>query len=637
MSANPKFLAATAQVDSAAIQALPQSRKIYEQGSRPDIRVPFREISQDDTPTLFGGESNPPLTVYDASGPYTDPKVHIDIRKGLPEVRRAWIDERQDTEVLSGPSSIYGQERLTDPALTAMRFELQRPPRRALAGRNVSQMHYARKGIVTPEMEFVAIRENMRIEQYIESVRQSGPEGAKLAARILRQHPGQSFGASIPKKITPEFVRDEIARGRAIIPANINHPEIEPMAIGRNFLVKINANIGNSALGSSINEEVEKMTWAIRWGGDTVMDLSTGKHIHETREWIIRNSPVPIGTVPIYQALEKVDGKAEELTWEIFRDTLIEQAEQGVDYFTIHAGVRLPFIPMTADRMTGIVSRGGSIMAKWCLAHHEESFLYTHFEDICDIMKAYDVSFSLGDGLRPGSGYDANDEAQFAELKTLGELTKVAWQHDVQVMIEGPGHVPMHLIKENMDLQLKHCDEAPFYTLGPLTTDIAPGYDHITSGIGAALIGWYGTAMLCYVTPKEHLGLPNKKDVKDGIITYKIAAHAADLAKGHPGSAIRDNALSKARFEFRWDDQFNLGLDPDTAKEFHDETLPKDSMKVAHFCSMCGPHFCSMKITQDVREYAQKQGLTADKALQQGMQEKSIEFMKKGAELYHKT
>lgn len=637
MSANPKFLAATAQVDSAAIQALPQSRKIYELGSRPDIRVPFREISQDDTPTLFGGESNPPLTVYDASGPYTDPKVHIDIRKGLPEVRRAWIDERQDTEVLSGPSSVYGQERLTDPALTAMRFELQRPPRRALAGRNVSQMHYARKGIITPEMEFVAIRENMRIEQYIESVRQSGPEGAKLAARILRQHPGQSFGASIPKKITPEFVRDEIARGRAIIPANINHPEIEPMAIGRNFLVKINANIGNSALGSSINEEVEKMTWAIRWGGDTVMDLSTGKHIHETREWIIRNSPVPIGTVPIYQALEKVDGKAEELTWEIFRDTLIEQAEQGVDYFTIHAGVRLPFIPMTADRMTGIVSRGGSIMAKWCLAHHEESFLYTHFEDICDIMKAYDVSFSLGDGLRPGSGYDANDEAQFAELKTLGELTKVAWKHDVQVMIEGPGHVPMHLIKENMDLQLEHCDEAPFYTLGPLTTDIAPGYDHITSGIGAALIGWYGTAMLCYVTPKEHLGLPNKKDVKDGIITYKIAAHAADLAKGHPGSAIRDNALSKARFEFRWDDQFNLGLDPDTAKEFHDETLPKDSMKVAHFCSMCGPHFCSMKITQDVREYAQKQGLTADKALQQGMQEKSIEFMKKGAELYHKT
>ncbi len=637
MSANPKFLASTAQVDSAAIQALPQSRKIYEQGSRPDIRVPFREISQDDTPTLFGGESNPPLTVYDTSGPYSDPEVSIDIRKGLPAVRRAWIDERQDTEVLSGPSSVYGQERLIDPKLTAMRFELQRPPRRAQAGRNVTQMHYARKGIVTPEMEYVAIRENMRIEQYIESVRQSGPGGEKLAARILRQHPGQSFGASIPQKITPEFVRDEIARGRAIIPANINHPEIEPMAIGRNFLVKINANIGNSALGSSISEEVEKMTWAIRWGGDTVMDLSTGKHIHETREWIIRNSPVPIGTVPIYQALEKVDGKAEELTWEIFRDTLIEQAEQGVDYFTIHAGVRLPFIPMTADRMTGIVSRGGSIMAKWCLAHHEESFLYTHFEDICDIMKAYDVSFSLGDGLRPGSGYDANDEAQFAELKTLGELTKVAWKHDVQVMIEGPGHVPMQMIKENMDLQLEHCDEAPFYTLGPLTTDIAPGYDHITSGIGAALIGWYGTAMLCYVTPKEHLGLPNKKDVKDGIITYKIAAHAADLAKGHPGAAIRDNALSKARFEFRWDDQFNLGLDPDTAKEFHDETLPKDSMKVAHFCSMCGPHFCSMKITQDVREYAQQQGLSEDKALHQGMQEKSIEFMKKGAELYHKT
>lgn len=637
MSAKPIFSAATAQVDNAAVQSLPRSRKIYEQGSRPDIRVPFREISQDDTPTMFGGEKNPPLTVYDTSGPYTDPTVRIDIRKGLPALRNAWIEERNDTEVLGGPSSEYGRQRLQDPQLAAMRFELQRPPRRARAGQNVTQMHYARKGIVTPEMEFVSIRENMRVEQYLESLRQSGPEGEKLAARISRQHPGQSFGASIPQRITPEFVRDEIARGRAIIPANINHPEIEPMVIGRNFLVKINANIGNSALGSGIHEEVEKMTWAIRWGGDTVMDLSTGKNIHETREWIIRNSPVPIGTVPIYQALEKVDGKAEELTWEIFRDTLIEQAEQGVDYFTIHAGVRLPFIPMTANRMTGIVSRGGSIMAKWCLAHHKESFLYEHFEDICDIMKAYDVSFSLGDGLRPGSGYDANDEAQFAELKTLGELTQVAWKHDVQVMIEGPGHVPMHLIRENMDMQLEHCHEAPFYTLGPLTTDIAPGYDHITSGIGAALIGWYGTAMLCYVTPKEHLGLPNKKDVKDGIITYKIAAHAADLAKGHPGSAIRDNALSKARFEFRWDDQFNLGLDPDTAKDFHDETLPKDSMKVAHFCSMCGPHFCSMKITQDVREYAEQQGLSDKDALQKGMQEKSIEFVKKGAEIYHQA
>lgn len=637
MSAKPIFSAATAQVDNAAVQSLPRSRKIYEQGSRPDIRVPFREISQEDTPTMFGGEKNPPLTVYDTSGPYTDPTVRIDIRKGLPALRNAWIEERNDTEVLGGPSSEYGRQRLQDPQLAAMRFELQRPPRRARAGQNVTQMHYARKGIVTPEMEFVSIRENMRVEQYLESLRQSGPEGEKLAARISRQHPGQSFGASIPQRITPEFVRDEIARGRAIIPANINHPEIEPMVIGRNFLVKINANIGNSALGSGIHEEVEKMTWAIRWGGDTVMDLSTGKNIHETREWIIRNSPVPIGTVPIYQALEKVDGKAEELTWEIFRDTLIEQAEQGVDYFTIHAGVRLPFIPMTANRMTGIVSRGGSIMAKWCLAHHKESFLYEHFEDICDIMKAYDVSFSLGDGLRPGSGYDANDEAQFAELKTLGELTQVAWKHDVQVMIEGPGHVPMHLIRENMDMQLEHCHEAPFYTLGPLTTDIAPGYDHITSGIGAALIGWYGTAMLCYVTPKEHLGLPNKKDVKDGIITYKIAAHAADLAKGHPGSAIRDNALSKARFEFRWDDQFNLGLDPDTAKDFHDETLPKDSMKVAHFCSMCGPHFCSMKITQDVREYAEQQGISDKDALQKGMQEKSIEFVKKGAEIYHQA
>jgi phosphomethylpyrimidine synthase len=637
MNAIPKFLAATAEVDSAAVKPLPKSRKVYEVGSRPDIRVPFRAIEQSDTSTSFGGEKNPDITVYDTSGPYTDPEAHIDIRKGLPELRKAWIDERDDTESLDGPSSEFGRERLTDPALQALRFDLQRPPRRAKAGNNVTQMHYARQGIITPEMEFIAIRENMRIEQYVESLRNSGPDGDKMVKRLLRQHPGQSFGASIPGKITAEFVRDEIARGRAVIPMNINHPEVEPMIIGRNFLVKINANIGNSAVSSSISEEVEKMTWSIRWGGDTVMDLSTGKNIHETREWILRNSPVPIGTVPIYQALEKVNGKAEDLTWEIFRDTLIEQAEQGVDYFTIHAGVRLPFIPMTADRMTGIVSRGGSIMAKWCLAHHKESFLYEHFEDICEIMKAYDVTFSLGDGLRPGSTYDANDEAQFAELKTLGELTKVAWKHDVQVMIEGPGHVPMHLIKENMDLQLEHCHEAPFYTLGPLTTDIAPGYDHITSGIGAAIIGWYGTAMLCYVTPKEHLGLPNKKDVKDGIITYKIAAHAADLGKGHPGAAIRDNALSKARFEFRWEDQFNLGLDPDTAKEFHDETLPKDSMKVAHFCSMCGPHFCSMKITQDVRDYAKKLGVADKEALTKGMQEKSIEFVKKGAEIYHKT
>jgi len=637
MNANPKFIAATAQVDQAAIQPLPKSRKVYEQGSRPDIRVPFREIEQADTPTMFGGEKNPPITVYDTSGPYTDPDVKIDIRSGLAPLRENWIAERGDTEQLDGPSSAYGRERMADPKLAELRFNLHRAPRRAKAGANVTQMHYARRGIVTPEMEFVAIRENLRREQYIESLRTSGPQGQRLAELLGRQHPGQSFGASIPARITPEFVRDEVARGRAIIPANINHPEIEPMAIGRNFLVKINANIGNSAVSSSIAEEVEKMTWSIRWGGDTVMDLSTGKHIHETREWIIRNSPVPIGTVPIYQALEKVDGKAEELTWEIFRDTLIEQAEQGVDYFTIHAGVRLPFVPLTAKRMTGIVSRGGSIMAKWCLAHHKESFLYERFEEICEIMKAYDVSFSLGDGLRPGSIYDANDEAQLSELRTLGELTQVAWKHDVQVMIEGPGHVPMHMIKENMDLQLEHCHEAPFYTLGPLTTDIAPGYDHITSGIGAAQIGWYGTAMLCYVTPKEHLGLPNKKDVKDGIITYKIAAHAADLAKGHPGAQIRDNALSKARFEFRWEDQFNLGLDPDTAKDFHDETLPKDSMKVAHFCSMCGPHFCSMKITQDVREYAEQIGVSEAEALNKGMQEKAVEFVKKGAEIYHRS
>jgi phosphomethylpyrimidine synthase len=583
----------------------------------------------------MGAEPNPPVFVYDTSGPYTDPEARIDIRKGLPALRAPWIAERGDTEVLAGPTSGYGRERLADPKLAELRFDLHRAPRRARAGANVTQMHYARRGIVTPEMEYIAIRENLRRDEYIASLKAAGPTGERMAKLLARQHRGESFGAALPERITPEFVRDEVARGRAIIPANINHPESEPMVIGRNFLVKINANIGNSAVTSSIGEEVEKMTWSIRWGGDTVMDLSTGKHIHETREWIIRNAPVPIGTVPIYQALEKVDGKAEELTWEIFRDTLIEQAEQGVDYFTIHAGVRLPFIPMTANRMTGIVSRGGSIMAKWCLAHHRESFLYERFEEICEIMKAYDVSFSLGDGLRPGSIYDANDDAQLAELRTLGELTQVAWKHDVQVMIEGPGHVPMQLIKENMDLQLADCHEAPFYTLGPLTTDIAPGYDHITSAIGAAQIGWYGTAMLCYVTPKEHLGLPNKKDVKDGIIAYKIAAHAADLAKGHPGAQIRDNALSKARFEFRWADQFNLGLDPDTAKDFHDETLPKDSMKTAHFCSMCGPHFCSMKITQDVRDYAEKTGVAAEEALALGMREKAVEFVKKGAEIYH--
>ncbi len=623
MNANPKFLAQTAHVDAAAVKPLPSSRKVYVEGSRPDVRVPMREIVQSDTPAAFGSEKNPPLYVYDTSGPYTDPGTRIDIRAGLAPLRAGWIAGRDDTDELAGPTSAYGRERLADPKLAELRFDLKRRPRRAKPGMNVTQMHYAKRGIVTPEMEYIAIRENQRRDA--------------LSDLVTRQHPGESFGASIPKLITPELVRDEVARGRAIIPANINHPESEPMIIGRNFLVKINANIGNSAVTSGIAEEVEKMTWAIRWGGDTVMDLSTGRHIHETREWIIRNAPVPIGTVPIYQALEKVDGKAEDLTWEIFRDTLIEQAEQGVDYFTIHAGVRLPFIPMTAKRMTGIVSRGGSIMAKWCLAHHEESFLYTRFEEICEIMAAYDVSFSLGDGLRPGSIYDANDEAQIAELKTLGELTDVAWKHDCQVMIEGPGHVPMQLIKENMDLQLKYCKEAPFYTLGPLTTDIAPGYDHITSAIGAAMIGWYGTAMLCYVTPKEHLGLPDKDDVKDGIMAYKIAAHAADLAKGHPGAQIRDNALSKARFEFRWEDQFNLGLDPDKAKQFHDETLPQEGAKLAHFCSMCGPHFCSMKITQDVREYAEKHGLSEQDALKRGMGEKAVEFVKKGAEIYHKT
>ncbi len=638
MNAHEKFVAAHAHVDAAAIQPLPNSKKIYVPGSRPDLRVPMREISQADTPTAFGGEKNPPIYVYDCSGPYSDPAAQIDIRSGLPALRASWIAERGDSEELAALTSEFGRTRAADAALDELRFPgLHRKPRRAKPGANVSQMHYARRGIVTPEMEFVAIRENNNRRAYIAGLKASGPLGNKLADLLGRQHPGQNFGASIPEEITPEFVRSEIARGRAIIPANINHPESEPMIIGRNFLTKINANIGNSALGSSIQEEVEKMTWSIRWGGDTVMDLSTGKNIHETREWIIRNSPVPIGTVPIYQALEKVNGKAEDLTWEIFRDTLIEQAEQGVDYFTIHAGVLLRYVPLTAKRMTGIVSRGGSIMAKWCLAHHKESFLYTHFEDICEIMKAYDVAFSLGDGLRPGSIYDANDEAQLGELKTLGELTDIAWKHDVQVMIEGPGHVPMHLIKENMDLQLEHCKEAPFYTLGPLTTDIAPGYDHITSGIGAAMIGWYGTAMLCYVTPKEHLGLPDKDDVKEGIITYKLAAHAADLAKGHPGAQIRDNALSKARFEFRWDDQFNLGLDPDKAREFHDETLPKESAKVAHFCSMCGPHFCSMKITQDVRDFAAAQGLDEAAALEKGMETKAVEFVKAGAEVYRKV
>ena len=568
---------------------LPASKKIYIQGSRPDIQVPMRQIELTQTPTGLGGEHNLPIMVYDTSGAYTDPQIDIDLNQGLPNVRDIWIEERNDTEHLNTLTSKFGQERLKDIRTAGIRFAHIQNPRRAKKNQNVTQMHYAKQGIITPEMEYIAIRENQR----------------QLEGVDIRQHTGQNFGAKNLTEITPEFVRQEVAEGRAIIPANINHPECEPMIIGRNFLVKINANIGNSALGSSIDEEVAKMTWATRWGADTIMDLSTGKNIHETREWIIRNSPVPIGTVPIYQALEKVDGVAEDLTWEIFKDTLIEQAEQGVDYFTIHAGVLLEYVPLTANRLTGIVSRGGSIMAQWCLAHQQENFLYTHFDDICDIMKAYDVSFSLGDGLRPGCVQDANDAAQFSELRTLGELTHRAWKHDVQVMIEGPGHVPMHMIKENMDLQLEVWKEAPFYTLGPLTTDIAPGYDHITSAIGAAMIGWYGTAMLCYVTPKEHLGLPNKKDVKDGIITYKIAAHAADLAKGHPGAQVRDNALSKARFEFRWEDQFNLSLDPDTARNMHDETMPKEAHKSAHFCSMCGPKFCSMKITQNVRDYAE--------------------------------
>ncbi|AVL50387.1 phosphomethylpyrimidine synthase ThiC [Moraxella catarrhalis] len=618
---NPALNQIIAQHDEDAkdlTRVLPASKKVYIQGSRPDIAVPFREISLTDTPTGLaqgGLEKNEPILVYDTSGVYTDPNVQIDLNKGLPHVRQNWILERDDSEELSGLTSQFGRERLKDICTQNIRFAHISKPRRAKLGKNITQMHYAKQGIITPEMEYIAIRENQRQREGID----------------MRQHQGQNFGANNLIQITPEFVRSEVAAGRAIIPANINHPECEPMIIGRNFLVKINANIGNSALGSSIEEEVAKMTWATRWGADTIMDLSTGKNIHETREWIIRNSPVPIGTVPIYQALEKVGGVAEDLTWEIFKDTLIEQAEQGVDYFTIHAGVLLRYVPLTANRLTGIVSRGGSIMAQWCLAHHQENLLYTHFDEICEIMKAYDVSFSLGDGLRPGCIQDANDEAQFGELHTLGELTQRAWAHDVQVMIEGPGHVPMHMIKQNMDLQLDVCKEAPFYTLGPLTTDIAPGYDHITSAIGAAMIGWYGTAMLCYVTPKEHLGLPNKKDVKDGIITYKIAAHAADLAKGHPGAQVRDNALSKARFEFRWEDQFNLSLDPDTARSMHDETMPKEAHKSAHFCSMCGPKFCSMKITQNVRDYAK--GLDVERGLQQ-MKEK---YKEEGSKLYHEV
>lgn len=607
-----------------SIKPFKDSRKIYLQGSQDNIQVPMREIIQSPTWSGKDKQENPPITVYDTSGAYTDPVADIDINKGLSPRCNVWIEERGDTEVLDKASSVYVQQRTQDPEVEKIRYQNIPLPRRAKTDKNVSQMHYARQGIITPEMEYIAIRENQNYQSYSEQ-------------DLLQRHAGMGFGAQIPDLITAEFVRDEVARGRAIIPANINHPELEPMIIGRNFLVKINANIGNSAVTSSIAEELEKMIWATRWGADTVMDLSTGKNIHETREWIIRNSPVPIGTVPIYQALEKVNGKAEELTWELFRDTLLEQAEQGVDYFTIHAGVRLSYVPMTAKRTTGIVSRGGSIMAKWCLAHHQESFLYTNFSEICELMKAYNISFSLGDGLRPGSIADANDEAQFAELETLGELTRVAWEHDVQVMIEGPGHVPMQLIKANMEKELKDCHEAPFYTLGPLTTDIAPGYDHITSAIGAAMIGWYGTAMLCYVTPKEHLGLPDRDDVKEGIITYKIAAHAADLGKGHPAAQIRDNALSKARFEFRWEDQFNLSLDPERSREFHDQTLPKEGHKVAHFCSMCGPNFCSMKITQDIRDYAKAKGMKPENALQEGMHSKAEEFRDKGGELYNEV
>lgn len=633
---------AQAFIDSLKGMAHPNSRRIFIEGSRPDIRVPLREIQLADT--FVGGtkeeprfEPNEPVPVYDTSGRYGEEGVAIDVRRGLPRLRENWVLERDDTDELPGLSSTFTQERLADEGLDHLRFEHLPKPRRAKPGSRVTQLHYARAGIVTPEMEFIAIRENMGRE--------------RVRSELLRtQHPGRDFGARLPQNITPEFVRDEVAAGRAIIPSNINHPEAEPMIIGRNFLVKINANIGNSAVTSSIEEEVEKLVWSTRWGADTVMDLSTGRYIHETREWILRNSPVPIGTVPIYQALEKTNGIAEELTWELFRDTLLEQAEQGVDYFTIHAGVLLRFVPMTAKRLTGIVSRGGSIMAKWCLSHHKENFLYQHFREICEICAAYDVALSLGDGLRPGSVYDANDEAQFAELRTLGELTKIAWEYDVQVMIEGPGHVPMHMIERNMTEQLEHCHEAPFYTLGPLTTDIAPGYDHFTSGIGAALIGWYGCAMLCYVTPKEHLGLPNKEDVKQGLITYKIAAHAADLAKGHPGAQIRDNAMSKARFEFRWEDQFNLALDPDTARAYHDETLPQESGKVAHFCSMCGPKFCSMKITQDVRDYAAKLEAVEIKLVgmdgqqeqvvaqvESGMARMAETFKETGGEIYHQA
>jgi phosphomethylpyrimidine synthase len=636
--------AAQAFLDNVSAQSFPNSKKIYVKGKLHNIKVGMREITLSDTLISPGNggdkdnliyEKNEPLCVYDTSGFYTDENVNIDVHQGIPRLRESWIDARDDIEFLTSNSSLYAQQRLADEGVDHIRFEHLPKMRIAKQGKNVTQMHYARQGIITPEMEYIAIRENLKREQVKDEI-------------LLQQHKGQSFGASIPEQITPEFVRDEVARGRAIIPVNINHPECEPMIIGRNFLIKVNANIGNSAVTSSIEEEVEKLVWSVKWGADTVMDLSTGRNIHETREWILRNSPVPIGTVPIYQALEKVNGVAENLTWEIFRDTLIEQAEQGVDYFTIHAGVLLRYVPMTAKRVTGIVSRGGSIMAKWCLAHHKENFLYTHFEDICEILKQYDVSFSLGDGLRPGSVADANDEAQFAELHTLGELTKIAWQHDVQTIIEGPGHVPLHMVKANMEEQLEHCGEAPFYTLGPLTTDIAPGYDHITSGIGAANIGWYGCAMLCYVTPKEHLGLPNKDDVKEGLITYKIAAHAGDLAKGHPGAQIRDNAMSKARFEFRWYDQFNIGLDPERAKAYHDETLPQESGKIAHFCSMCGPKFCSMKISQEVRDYAADlesgkkieiqlldETLILDTDAAKGMAEKSAEFKATGSEIYH--
>jgi phosphomethylpyrimidine synthase len=630
MSANPRDeLRDPARLGDAVTRPFPGSAKIHVAGSRSDIRVAMREVRQAPTPGVEGPAPNPAIVVYDTSGPYTDPGYAVDLLAGLPPARAGWIEARGDSVPLEGQTSEFARSRARDAVASALTFPLNRVPRRAREGGNVSQMHYARRGIITPEMEYVAVRENAELEARRDEY---------VAAGLLARHPGEAFGARLPALVTPEFVRAEVAAGRAIIPCNLNHPELEPMVIGRNFRVKVNANIGNSAVTSSIAEEVEKLVWAIRWGADTVMDLSTGKHIHETREWIIRNSPVPIGTVPIYQALEKVDGRAEDLTWELFRDTLVEQAEQGVDYFTIHAGVRLPYIPLTAQRITGIVSRGGSIMAKWCLAHHQENFLYTRFEEICEIMRAYDVSFSLGDGLRPGCIADANDRAQFAELETLGELTRIAWKHDVQVMIEGPGHVPMQLIRENMDKELADCSEAPFYTLGPLTTDIAPGYDHITSAIGAAQIGWYGTAMLCYVTPKEHLGLPDRNDVREGMIAYRIAAHAADLAKGHPGAQLRDNALSKARFEFRWDDQFNLGLDPERAREYHDQTLPKEAHKLAHFCSMCGPQFCSMKITQEVREYAKARGLdNPGDAIQSGMEEKAIEFRNAAGRVYRRA